>query len=191
MSDFTVIKLVNARLRQLLFDGMTGEAAQYFNELDDIYVGSPRETADLQTKSLSVFLYQITEDPYLKNRPPVQGNGTSRLRMPPMALRLHYLITPFLADPEGNALVLGKVLETLYDGPSFTLADPVTKQTEEVRVVLETLSLSDLAEVWEALREPYRLSLAYTLRVPRLESTRQLAATPVGETHQGFGNGVQ
>jgi len=104
MGDFTVIKLVNARLRQLLFDGMTGEAGQYFNELDDIYVGSPRETAELQTKSLSVFLYQITEDPYLKNRPPVRGNGASRLSMPPMALRFHYMITPFLADPDANAL---------------------------------------------------------------------------------------
>jgi len=187
MGDFTVIKLVNARLRQLLFDGMTGEAGQYFNELDDIYVGSPRETAELQTKSLSVFLYQITEDPYLKNRPPVRGNGASRLSMPPMALRFHYMITPFLADPDANALVLGKVLETLYDAPSLTLTDPMTGQTEEVRVVLETPSLSDLAEVWEALREPYRLSLAYQLRVPRLESTRQLAATPVGDSSHGFG----
>lgn len=190
MSDYTVIKLVNARLREVLFQGMTGEAAQYFSELDDVYVGSPRETAELQTKTLSVFLYQVTEDPYMKNRPPVQSNGNSRLRMPPMALSFHYLITPFLADPEGNALVLGKVLETMYDNSTLTLVDPVTQQTEEVRVVLETLSLSELAEVWEALREPYRVSMAYQLRVPKLESTRQMAVTPVGESNQDFAGGV-
>src|SRR5688500_16107282 len=109
MSDYTVIQRVNARLRQVLLAGMTGEAAQYFDELDDIYVGSPRATAALQTKTLSVFLYQITEDPYMKNSPPVQSNGAGHLRMPPMALRFHYLITPVLSDPEGNALVMGKV----------------------------------------------------------------------------------
>jgi hypothetical protein len=187
MSDYTVIHRVNVRLREVLLEGMTGEAAQYFDELDDIYVGSPLETAALQTKTLSVFLYQITEDPYMKNQPPVQGSGSARLRMPPMALRFHYLITPVLGDPEGNALVMGKVLETMYDFPSFTITDPVTQQTEEVRAIFETLTLGELAEVWEALREPYRLSVAYQLRVPRLESTRQMAATPVGQSSADFG----
>jgi hypothetical protein len=189
MSDYTVIHRVNVRLREVLLNGMTGEAAQYFDELDDIYVGSPLETAALQTKTLSVFLYQITEDPYMKNRAPVQGSGDARLRMPPMALRFNYLITPVLGDPEGNALVLGKVLETMYDFPSFTITDPVTQQTEEVRAVFQTLTLSELAEVWEALREPYRLSVAYELRVPRLESTRQMVAAPVGESTQDFAEG--
>lgn len=187
MSDYTVIQRVNARLRQVLLAGMTGEAAQYFDELDDIYVGSPRETAALQTKTLSVFLYQITEDPYMKNSPPVQSNGAGHLRMPSMALRFHYLITPVLSDPEGNALVMGKVLETLYDFPTIVLTDPVTGQNEDVRVIFETLSLSDLAEVWEALKEPYRLSVAYQLRVPRLESTRRTDAAPVGRSAESFG----
>ncbi|HEX2202416.1 MAG TPA: DUF4255 domain-containing protein [Longimicrobium sp.] len=189
MSDYTVIRQVNDRLREVLFAGMTGEAAQYFTGPADIHVGSPRETAELQNKALSVFLYQITEDPYMKNRPPVQ-NGASTQRIPPMALRFHYLITPFLRDPDGNALVLGKVLETMYDHATLTLTDPVTQETEEVRVVYEALSLSDLAEVWEALREPYRVSVAYQLRVPKLESTRLRKAVPVGESTADFGNAL-
>lgn len=190
MSDYTVVKQVNERLRQLLFTGMIGEAAQYFPTVDAIHVGSPKETADLattQSKRLSVFLYQVTEDPHMKNRPAVRDNGATRQRVPPMALRFHYLITPFVPDPEGNAIVLGKVLEVLYDNSSITVVDPLTNQTEYVRVVFETLSLAELAEVWEALKEPYRVSLAYQLRVSKLESTRVFPVAPVGESNGQFG----
>ncbi|MBI4539734.1 MAG: DUF4255 domain-containing protein [Gemmatimonadetes bacterium] len=190
MSDYTVIKLVNERLRQLLFDGMVGEAAQYFTGIDAIHVGSPKETAELantQPKRLSIFLYQVTEDPHMKNRPPVRANGATRLRIPPLALRFHYMITPFVPDPDGNALVLGKILEVLYDNSTIVITDPLSGEAEEVRVIFETLSLAELAEVWEALREPYRVSLAYQLRVPRLQSRRHVLAAPVGEANQHYG----
>jgi hypothetical protein len=191
MSDYTVIRLVNGRLRQLLFDGMVGEAAQYFPTIDSIHIGSPKETADLantQPKRLSVFLYQVTEDPHMKNRQPASANGGgARLRVPPMALRFHYMLTPFVPDSEGNALVLGKILEVLYDNSTLSIVDPLTGETEDVRVIFETLSLAELAEVWEALREPYRVSLAYQLRVPRLQSRRELGAAPVGDANQAYG----
>ncbi len=54
-------------------------------------------------------------------------------------------------------------------------------------MVFETLSLAELAEVMEALKEPYRVSLAYQLRVPRLESTRTLRVVPVGEATSEYG----
>lgn len=191
MSDYTVVKQVNEQLRRLLFAGMTDEAAQYFNAIDAIHIGSPKETADLantQPKRLSVFLYQVTEDPFMKNRHPHRGNGAFDMRVPPMALRFHYLITPFVSDADGNAIVLGKVLETLYDNSTMALTDPISGQTEDVRVIFETLTLPELAEVWEALKEPYRVSLAYQLRVPRLESRRQYAAVPVGEAAAEYGD---
>lgn len=191
MSDYTVVKQVNELLRRLLFAGMTDEAAQYFNAIDAIHIGSPKETADLantQPKRLSVFLYQVTEDPFMKNRHPHRGNGAFEMRVPPMALRFHYLITPFVPDADGNAIVLGKVLETLYDNSTMAVTDPISGQTEEVRVIFETLTLPELAEVWEALKEPYRVSLAYQLRVPRLESRRQYAAVPVGEAAAEYGD---
>lgn len=190
MSDYTVIRQVNQQLRQLLFDGLSGVAAQYFPTIDAIHLGSPKETADLsntQPKALSVFLYQVTEDPHMKNRPPVRENGATRLRMPPLALRFHYMITPFVSDPEGNAIVLGRVLEILYDHSTIPIVDPISGQTEDVRVILEALSLGELAEVWEALKEPYRVSLAYQLRVPKLESGRSYEAVPVGESNEDFG----
>lgn len=190
MSDYTVIRLVNDQLRRVLLAGMTGEAAQYFPGPDSIHIGSPKETADLantQTKRLSVFLYQITEDPFMKNRQPVRTDDGLVQRIPPMALRFHYLITPFIADADGSAIVLGKVLETLYDNSTLVITDPNSFTTEEVRVVFETLSLAELAEVWEALKEPYRVSLAYQLRVPRLESTRTLRVVPVGEATSEYG----
>ncbi|MEX2283701.1 MAG: DUF4255 domain-containing protein [Gemmatimonadota bacterium] len=192
MSDYTVLHQVNEGLRQLLLSGMTDDAALIINSINVIHVGSPKETAEAnsttQPKRLSLFLYQITEDPFMKNRPEQRSNGVTQQRVPPMALRFHYLITPYADNAHANALILGKVLETLYDNSTLTIEDPLTQQTEEIRVIFETLSLPELAEVWEALKEPYRLSLAYQVRVPRLESRRQLAAVPVGEAEAAYGN---
>jgi hypothetical protein len=38
--------------------------------------------------------------------------------------------------------------------------------------VLARLTLEELTRVWEALREPYRLSVGYIVRVTRVESLR-------------------
>jgi hypothetical protein len=198
MSDFTVIKKVNERLKSVLFAGMTDEAAALFTDTgeDGILIGSPKEATDPAigggNRLLSLFLYQITEDPYLKNRAPVRVNGGTRLRPPPLALRLHYLITPVAKDPGSNALLLGKVLEVLYDTSTIRIDDGTATtppaQREEIRVLFETVSLAELAEVWEALKEPYRLSVAYQLRVPQLESRREMTAVPVGEQISEYGD---
>jgi hypothetical protein len=198
MSDFTVVQKVNERLKNLIFDGMTGEAANLFTGIgpDGILIGSPKEATDpaigAGTRLLSLFLYQITEDPYLKNRPPVRVNGGLRLRPPPLALRLHYLITPVARNPEANALLIGNVLQVLYDTTTIRIDDATVTtaatQREDIRVVFETLSIAELAEVWEALKEPYRLSLAYQVRVPELDSRREMSAVPVGEQISEYGD---
>ena len=183
MSDFHAIDLVGTGMRELLFENFTfdDEVGQFFPSIDVIKLASPTETAQQQSDRLSVFLYQITEDPYLKNRPPVSTDSVSRMRPPPMALRFHYLLTPFGPSPQANALIVGKILETLYDNSTLQISDPISEQTENVRIVFETLSIEELGRVWEALNEPYRMSLAYQLRVPSLESRRERVAVPVGE----------
>lgn len=183
MSDFHAVDRVGSRLRDLLFENFTvdDEVGQFFPSVDVIKLASPVETSQQQSNRLSVFLYQITEDPHLKNRPPVATDSVSRHRPPPMALRFHYLLTPFGPSPQATALIVGKILETLYDNSTLTIVDPTTEQTENVRVIFETLTIEELGRVWEAMNEPYRISLAYQLRVPSLESRRERVAVPVGE----------
>ena len=108
MSDFHAIDIVGSQLSTLLFNSFTADpdVGQFFQSPDQIQMASPTETAQQASNQLSIFLYQITEDPHTKNRPPVPEAGTNRLMPPPMALRFHYLLTPFGPTPAANALIL-------------------------------------------------------------------------------------
>lgn len=124
---------------------------------------------------LSVYLYRITEDPYLKNRIPVEGTG-GRVRKPPMSLDLYYLITPLLKAPRDQQIVLGKILQILYDHPTLEGTDldgSLATSGEVVRVVFNTVPLQEVSWVWQALETPYRLSVTYTVRVTLLDSTEE------------------
>ena len=104
------------------------------------------------------------------------NNGHERRKFPPLALNLFYLVTPFApqGEPESEHLLLGATMQVLYDNSILFLRDetPGEEIAEEVRVILSRLSLEELTRIWEALREPYRLSVCYEVRVTRIDSRR-------------------
>jgi hypothetical protein len=51
--------------------------------------------------------------------------------------------------------------------------------------------LRELAEVWEALQQPYRLSVCYEVRVPRINSTRIERTGRVSERRADFQDSSQ
>ena len=139
------------------------------------------DPTDLGAAALSIYLYRILEDPHLKNQPYVSGTG-GRLRRPPLTLDLFYLITPLLKEPRDQQIVLGKVMQVLYDratleGPD--LGGALASGDERVRVIFNPVSLEEAARVWQALETTYRLSVCYMLRVALIDSTREAAAGPV------------
>jgi hypothetical protein len=170
MADFQAIARVGQMLKATLWEGINAEdeVRPLVGNEEAILLDSPSETAKDSSNRLSVFLYQIAEDPYMKNAPMVPGASANGHRFPPLTLDLHYMITPFVPQPEGNHLLLGKVMQVLYDNSTLLLDDRVTGQTEPVRVVLNRLTLEEHTRVWDALREPYRLSVAYIARVPQV-----------------------
>ena len=189
MADYHVIARVGQMLKGLLWQGFDAdqEVRPVVGNEEAIVVDSPSETARDSSNRLSVFLYQITEDPYMKNAPMVQGVTPSGQAFPPLALDLHYLITPFVPEPEGQHLLLGKVMQVFYDNATLTLEDRLTGQAEPVRLVLNRLTLEEHTRVWDALREPYRLSIAYIVRVPRVASGRQREVARVGDRTNDYG----
>ena len=95
-----------------------------------------------------------------------------------MALDLYYLITPLLKAPRDQQIVLGKILQILYDRPTMQGTDLVgslATSGEVVRAVFNTaVPLQEVSWVWQALRKlPYRLSVTYTVRVTLLDSTEE------------------
>jgi hypothetical protein len=109
------------------------------------------------------------------------GSGY-RLRKPPMALILRYLLTAWGGDRITEERMLGRVMHVLYDdailsGP--TLLGSLAGLDEPINVTLAPLSLEERTRVWWSIQKPYRLSLNYELRVANLDSESVIASEPV------------
>lgn len=199
MSNFKVIARASEKLQELLAYACADEpeikrmlgvgadldrdrAADAIKKL--IVFLNPTETAKDPARKLSLWLYQITENEFVKNQPLIrtQGNGSNgqaQVQFPPLALNLFYLVTPFASsntdNGESDHLLIGKTMQAFYDNASTLLTgDPDDEEvsSEELHLIFRRISLEELTRVWEALQEPYRLSVCYEVRVTRIDSQR-------------------
>jgi hypothetical protein len=103
---------------------------------------------------------------------------------------LYYLVTPMVGLPREQQIVLGKVMQILYDraileGPDLT--GSLAASGDAVRVILNPATLEETARVWQALELSYRLSICYVVRVAMLDSTREQYLQPVLQKSTAFG----
>lgn len=187
--NYTVFQTVSNALRTLLADEFATDptVSGIVGGLNSIVFSNPTETALNSANRLSLWLYQVTENEFLKNDPPRQGNGLDRQHQAPLPLNLFYLLTPFALDRESDLVLLGKAMEVLYDNATLQITDANTDQTDELRIILCRLTLEELTRIWEALREPYRLSVCYQVRVTRIDSRREPETARVLERTAGIG----
>lgn len=146
---------------------------------------------------VSLWLYHITENEFVKNQPlprrPAAGNGAGNgnatpqweARSRPLALDLYYLVTPLANQEERGQELLGKVMRILYDNGIVLLAASGGGRYE-MRVSLCRMALEELTRVWDALRQPYRLSVCYQIRVAQIDSSREVTASRVTDQTAGF-----
>ena len=184
MSDYTVVAEAGEALVRVLWEEM--EFDPQVNTLVDsearISLRSPSELKDDDSVRLSVYLYRVVEDPYVKNQPMYPGPG-HRVRRAPLTLDLYFLVTPLVGTPREQQIVLGKVLQVFHDRAILQGPDvgPLAAADEELRVVLNPVSLEETTRVWQALEMSYRLSVCYTVRVAFVDSTRERLTQPVVE----------
>lgn len=174
MSSYKVVAEVSKALRRILWQAYDGDSVirSIVGSEPAIVFTNPTETARDSGNRLSLWLYQIAENEFVKNRPPFRGNGHGSVQVPPLALNLFYLVTPFAPSGEADHLLLGKTMQVFYDSAIFLLRDPLEEVFEELRIVFCRVTLEELTRIWEALREPYRLSMCYQVRVTRVDSER-------------------
>jgi hypothetical protein len=142
-----------------------------------ITLNNPEEMTRNNAQGVSLWLYRLVRDEDLLNRPDRRVT-TSNFQMPPLPLRLHYLVAAIVdrtaagsADTEQT--ILGKVLQALHDHPLFSGADlqgAFTGTNIQFRVRLETMSLEELTRVWEALDRAYQLSASYEISLVDIDS---------------------
>ena len=173
MADFTGIGDVGETLKKLLKDDpWTGISPK-----PEVTFKSPKEIKDDggTANTVSLFLYQILENPHMKNEEGIRVND-AQLQVPPLVLDLFYLVTPYSEDKTQEKYILGKVMQIFYDHAILAgtvLQGSLADSDEELRLVAHPLSLDDLTKIWSAFQEvAYRLSVAYLVTPVRIDSPR-------------------
>jgi hypothetical protein len=172
MSSSTVIRETSNLLKDLLKAGLTTPT----NLNPTVELANPADEAE--EKDLSIWLYQVSVDPHLRNRSNLR-TATDGQRIPPLPLELTYLLTPLHIDEEANQTTLGRALQILYDNAILKLS--AKNVVEDLHLSICQRSIQELADVWEALQKPYRLSICFEVRSVNLDSEREEAAGRIAE----------
>lgn len=172
MGDFGVVADVSTIIEDRLTGALSGLGGDEppIAELNDL--SDPVQTPPAK---LTVFLYEIAEDPTSRNRPPVRSlpPDAPTSRKPPMALLLRYLITPWGGDQETQHRMIGRALQVFYDDAIWAgedLSGSLAASTDALHFTLTPLTLDQKSWIWYAIQKPYRLSLNYEVRVVNLDS---------------------
>ena len=126
---------------------------------------------------LSWWLYQVTEDEFTRNAggSPSEGNKHGEVRMPPLRLNLHFLLTPVCATPPEDQRVLGRAMRWLYENSVLQVRSSATGPADVADIVRLSIGLSDLdglSKLWQSLRQDFRLSVGYLVRTARVQPDR-------------------
>lgn len=110
-------------------------------------------------------LIAVEEHGHLRNRPLVEG--VAGLVRPPLALRLHYLVT-YIGPHDEAQRRLGRVVQALHTMPVLRAPDlqpPLADQVDSVTVRLVDLTHDERNQVWGTLGRAGRLAVFYHVDV--------------------------
>lgn len=184
MSEYKVIDGVDETLRTLLWSRM-----EFDSEINAAILSSDQRISfdppfklvkdtDPEQNYLSLYLYRVAENGDMKNRP-LEPKDPSLLRYPPLSLNLFYLVTPLTNSTKNDHKLLGKTMQVFYDnaivkGPA--LQGVLQGTTEELRIILNPVSMEDITKLWSAFMRSYRLSVSYEVKVIYIDSERETEA---------------
>jgi hypothetical protein len=181
MSDARAIEAVTQTLRWLIGTGLGRHQHGVAHSVQVVAMPPDQAQNNGNDVALNLFLYQAQVDAALRNQqPPMLVPGETG--EPPLPLVLHYLLTPYVRNGEDATAhhVLGIALQTLNDNVVLTraqLADiapysDVAKQIERIRISWQPLEEKDIFSLWSIFSSPYRLSVAFEVRVVLIDSKR-------------------
>jgi len=181
MSDYSVLSAVSSSLQNMLSNNITNALAVPLNVPVQLF--SPPDMITQGTvPGISLWLYKVSRMAEMLNEPPERKSATQLARTP-LPVLMHYLVTPMAADPLTCQTLLGRVLQIFNDHAILRGADlrgVLQNSTEQLRVNLEALTVEELSLVWEALGEPYQLSITYLVQVAKIDSDLELVkSSPV------------
>jgi Pvc16 N-terminal domain len=179
MSEYSVIYDITNTILNLLKTNTGGLLQQ-----DHISAASPADTTNDTPPSLSLFLYQVTENRGLKNQR-MQETSTGTLRYPPLCLNLHYLLTAYASSRETEHQIAGRAMQILHDNAvvrGSLLQGSLSGTFEEIVVLMNPIPLDDMNRLWSMFgSKPYRLSIPYQVSTALIDSSRERSGDRVIE----------
>jgi Pvc16 N-terminal domain len=177
MSSGAAIGMVSESLQEMLVSEWTLQPELTATILSPDEPGSDRR--------VNLFLYRVTENPFLKNLDwQVRPGDTSHLTPPPLSLNLFYILTAYAPnDPHtGNATaqaMLGEAMRALHENavlPDKYLVKGLKDAVEDIRVVQVPLDVEAVSRIWSTFAQPYRTSACYEVSVVQLDSPAETPA---------------
>ena len=205
MSDPLAISGVSAVLQFYLFNMYT-PVSSAFGGQPTVTSQAPDLVQQALTKpenQVNLFLHQVTYNAAWRNvsLPSVAADGKTRLKSPPLALDLHYLLTAYgSADWQAEGL-LGYALTMFHENSIITRDDirfalqnlpgsnnmisslknsTLADQVEMIKITPATLGREEMAWLWTALKADYRPTFPFQVSVVLIQPQRDTTlALPV------------
>jgi Pvc16 N-terminal domain len=136
---------------------------------------------------VNLFLHQVTPNAAWRNveLPSLASDGATRLKNPPLALDLHYLLTAYASENAEAEALLGYAILMLHENPILpratitsllaTLSNTtynkalqdagVSSQIEMIKITPATLGREEMAWLWTALKADYRPTFPFQASV--------------------------
>lgn len=134
------------------------------------------DLASPMTEGISLYLYRVTVNAN-RNLPTRLGPDGLRYR-PPLPVDLHFLVTAWAETAVRQQRLLGFAIRTLEDTPILPAGvlnqhgpEPdVFRAEETVELVFESVTVQDVAYIWDVARTKEQPSATYVARMVAIES---------------------
>lgn len=181
----TVFRDINNTIKNLL----KTKVPELSNE-EAIVFDSPGEMDASTTPKLSVFLYLISENAFLRNTEPT-ARDLDQLRYPPVCLDLHYIFTPYAQTKETELIILESIIQVLNDAPVFTgsmlQGNLPTSGNDNIRITPRALTIDEINKLWSVFpNKAYKLSLTYVMTPVLIQSEKMVDITRVVTKETAF-----
>jgi Pvc16 N-terminal domain len=191
VSNFLAIATVTEALRQFISRNLSPDLS-----LPVLVQAGRPPTSPPTEPTITIFCYQVSPDPQLRNfDAPIRDSGGRLLAKPQAALDLHYLIS-FYGD-EAQLVpqrMLGVVVRSLYEQPilqatdiasaaaqAFLVGSDLAASPQRVRFTPTHMDIDDLYKLWTMMSQTQMaLSLTYKATLVFIDGKQaQAAGKPV------------
>lgn len=133
------------------------------------------------TDGFSVYLFRVAINGSLRNLPPRRA-ADGRMFRPSLPIDMQVMVTPWAADAQQHARMLGWVMRMLADVSTLNASQlnhyvpeiDTFAPDEALEVVCDPLSLADYLTLWDRLCT-FPTSASYVLRMLRLDSDIEIS----------------